>query len=133
MITAFNKIHKNCAPIWKEPEVKQEWSVAHKAAFWFRNGERGASSEAMFFCLMDKPGRKDHPYDPDDFSRCYKLLQAVPEWKSELHKLKTLSPVWDKLVDNWEILTRMFEENERTKWKNHKNVGMYDLMKALVE
>ena len=74
----------------------------------------------------------DHPYDPDDFSRCYKLLQAVPEWKIELHKLKLLSKEWDNLVENWDKLTEMFEENQRTGWQNSKKIGMYEFMQTLI-
>jgi hypothetical protein len=60
-----------------------------------------------------------HPYDPDDFSRCYKLLEAVPEWKSQINKLKRLSPEWNNLVENWSELTDMFEK---------KDVRMYEFM-----
>ncbi len=73
-----------------------------KAIWWIANGSVGASSKTMWNCLI---GNEDfsinHPYDPDDFSRCWKLLEAVPEWKPELHKLKPLSRQWSNLVDNW--------------------------------
>ena len=72
------------------------------------------------------------PYDPDDFSRCYKLLVAVPEWKLELHKLKPLSKEWSNLVDNWDKLTEMYELNTKENWKNSKKIGMYEFMQTLI-
>ena len=75
----------------------------------------------------------NHPHDPDDFRRCYLLLKAVPEWKKDLHKLKGLSPAWSNLVDHWNELTEMFERNEREDWKNHKKIGMYELMQKLIK
>lgn len=132
-IEAFNMLHKDCLKTWTEPVADQSKSVEEKAMWWIANGEKGMSSETMWNCLI---GNKDfsvrHPYDPDDFSRCYKLLQAVPEWKTQLRKLKRLSIAWSNLVDNWDKLTEMFEENQRTEWKNYKKIGMYEFMKTLI-
>lgn len=133
-VSQFNKLHADCKPTWKEPTVDQKLLIEEKALWWLQNGERGMSSEAMCFCLMGKPmGNVSHPYDPDDFKRCYKLLQAVPEWKDQLHRLKTLSPAWSKLVDNWGRLTEMYERNVKENWKNAKRVGMYEFMQTLIE
>lgn len=133
MMIAFAKIHKKCAPTWKEPEVDLTKSENARAEWWFANGQRGSSSEAIYYCLTGKGYRRDHPYDPDDFSRCYKLLQVVPEWKTQLQKVKHLSPAWSNLIDNWDRLTEMYEENQRTEWKKAKEIGMYALMQTLIE
>jgi hypothetical protein len=131
---AFAKVHKHCVKKWTEPVPEiNEKTEQENADWWLENGEHGTSSETMFRYL---DGRKigkyqGHPSDPDDFKRCYKLLQAVPQWKSQLHKMKAVSPVWEKLVDNWDKLTEMYEQNEREEWKNYKKVGMYDFMKSL--
>lgn len=134
MMIAFAKIHKKCEPIWKEPVVNPNADVLSKANFWYTNGQRGSSSEAMWHFFMGKGDwRKDPPWDPDDFSRCYKLLEMVPEWKSRIPELKNLSPVWSKLADNWHKLTEMYEENKRTDWKNYKAIGMGDFMRQLTD
>lgn len=133
MIGAFNKIHKNCKPAWTEPEVNLNTTVNQRAIWWWNKGQRGASSETMWFCFRGQITRREHPYDPDDFSRCYKLLKAIPEWKNELHKLKEISDVWGKLVDNWDKLTEMYEDNERQQWKNYKKIGMYEFMQTLIK
>lgn len=112
----------------------QSKSINKKAMWWIANGKIGMSSKTMWNCLI---GNEDfpinYPYDPDDFSRCYELLEAVPEWKTELYKLKSLSKVWNNLIENWDKLTEMFEENRRTDWKHSEKIGMYEFMQTLIQ
>ena len=132
-VKAFNSLHKDCKQTWTEPQVDQAKSIQEKAVFWMANGETGMSSKTMWNCFMGSPEfTVNIPYDPDDFSRCYKLLQAVPEWKNELHKLKPLSKEWSNLVDNWDKLMSMYELNVRENWKNYKAIGMYEFMQSLI-
>jgi predicted metal-binding protein len=104
-----------------------------KAIQWIGTGSVGLSSKTMWNCLM---GNTDYsiwcPCDPDDFSRCYELLQAVPEWKAELYKLKPLSKAWSNLVDNWDTLTKMYEQNLKENWKNYKKIKMFEFMQTLI-
>lgn len=130
MTKAFIEIHKNCPKTWQPPILDSRLTVKQRADWWLANGERGTSSETIFE-IMD--GRKIltygkcHPLDPDDFRRCYLLLIAIPEWKIQLHLMKKVSPVWAKLVDNWDKLTLMLEEQLVTGKPN----GMYQYMKEL--
>lgn len=115
------------------PVADQSKDVKEKAMFWMATGEHGSSSKAMWSCLMHiKSPDNSHPYDPDDFKRCWKLLNTVPEWKQQLHKLKPLSKAWSNLVDNWDKLTAMYEQNIKEDWKNYKKVGMYEFMQTLI-
>jgi hypothetical protein len=127
---SFSKIHKKCPQTWKQPEVDQNKNILDKMYFWLNHGERGISSETMFEILgntnLDVRYRI-HPIDPDDFRRCYLLLETIPEWKGDLDKLRNLSPVWSNLVDNWNKLTEMLKEQMQTKKAN----GMYEFMKSL--
>ncbi len=59
-------------------------------------------------------------------------MEAVPEWKLELHKLKQLSEPCSNLVDNWTKLTQMYEQNKKEDWKNSKKIGMYEFMETLI-
>lgn len=143
MITAimsqFDMDHQNCLPTYKEPENESQIkSEVENANWWAINGEHGISSKTMFNHLSEKlqVGRLSNSYectpsDPDDFKRCYKLLQAVPQWKERLCELKTISPTWEKLVNNWDKLTEMYEQNVKEEWKNYKKTGMYEFMKQL--
>lgn len=127
---AFHGLHKDCKQTWTEPVSDQSKDVKEKAMWWIANGHVGMSSRTMWNCLI---GNSDfpvnHPYDPDDFSRCWKLLEAVPEWENELHKLKKLSRQWSNLVDNWDKLSEFYEDMRKVKKAN----GMYEFMQPLIK
>jgi len=109
-------------------------NVRKRAMWWIANGQVGSSSETMWNCLIgNEKFPVNHPYDPDDFSRCYKLLQIVPEWKKELYKLKPLSSEWNNLIDNWDKLTEMYEQNKKENWANARQVGMYEFMQKILK
>lgn len=139
MMIQFAKDHENCTKTWVEPTNKvQGKSETDNANWWAEHGEHGISSVTMFNHLSRhlqvrklKNEYPSTPSDPDDFSRCYKLLQAVPQFKARLHELKDLSPQWASLVDNWEKLTEMYEQNVKEDWKNYKKIGMYEFMESL--
>jgi len=132
-LKGFNLLHKNCEKTWIEPQADQRDDVVKRAMWWIANGERGLSSETMWNCLignLDYPIH--HPYDPDDFGRCHKLLQTIPEWKNELYRLCKLSAEWNNLVINWDKLTEMYEKNVGENCKHYKENGMYDFMQSLI-
>ena len=54
------------------------------------------------------------------------------KWRSQLHKLKPLSIQWSNLVDNWDKLTEMYEQNKKENWKNADKIGMYEFMQTLI-
>ncbi len=126
----FQKDHKDCEKKWQIPVVDQSLPENQKALWWMTgmNGERGMSSEAIWNNLYyDNPSKLiTHPSDPDDFRRCYLLLETVPEWKAKMDRMKPVSPVWSNLVDNWAKLTEMLLEQMAGK-KNK----MYQFMKEL--
>lgn len=140
LMKIFHKHHKNCSKTWTVPVVDQSLSVNEKVLWWLgnKNGEHGTSS--MFMCNVLSQGLEyrrlsppdfgldkiSHPHDVDDFRRCYLLLQTVPEWKEKLHLMKAVSPVWEKLVDNWDLFTQLLEDQLRGK----KN-DLYALMKDI--
>ena len=100
---------------------------------WFANGETGISSKAMARAIA---GLKrdttwsawgDHPSDPSDFNRCVKFLKAVPEARQHLNKVATLSKVWETLVQHWDELEKLLEEE----LPNNRCPKLYDRMKEL--
>lgn len=130
---AFDKLHKNCLPVWKEPEPPLGKSEIEKAAWWLRSGETGLSSKTIYSIITGQnvmgTWGYSHPSDPDDFRRCYLLLKAVPEWCLKLDKMRKVSEVWDRLVDNWDKLSEMLEAAMNS--KDGRAPKMYDLMKSL--
>lgn len=99
---------------------------------WFGTGRVGASSRAMALCIAGAKGGKDHPYDPDDLNRCLLFLEAVPEAREHLGKLRKLSPTWAKLVDRWDEVEASFLDEVGRDWcKARSAPKTYDLMKAV--
>jgi len=70
----------------------------------------------------------DIPWDPSDFNRCHGLLEMVPEWKSRMNEVAKLSKQWNSLVKNWDKLTEMLLEQNKTGKPN----GMYEFMETLI-
>ena len=82
---------------------------------WYRSYQTGISSETIFEVMTGIPVRRhDMPYDPSDFSRCYELLERFPEWKPRLHEVSARFPRWKGLIDNWDKLTELYEEEKPT-------------------
>lgn len=123
---AFETLHKDCEQTYEEPKIDMSKEIIVRAYQWVAIGETGLSSKTMWNCFMDVEDDYpiNHPHDMSDFNRCYKLLEALPEWKSQMSKLKRLSPVWERLVLNWDILTTKFEENDK---------GFYDFLKKVIK
>lgn len=88
---------------------------------WFVQGETGISSKALAAAVCDlEPDQGwakygNHPSDPDDFKRCVKFLDEVPEARKHLGKVAALSDVWGRLVENWDELEALFREEYPTK------------------
>ena len=133
-LKSFEKHHKNCQKTWIEPVNETNGKTEYENEnWWMIHGEQGISSKTMFNHLSDRNRvqisyNECHPLDPDDFRRCYLLLKAVPQFKAKLDRLKPLSEVWANLIENWDRLTEMLEEQMATKKEN----GMYEFMKTLI-
>ena len=129
-IDQFNLLHKHCPKTWELPKPNPEQTIEERANFWFEHGERGLSSEAIFYFFTKKPGFANHPRDPADFKRCLGLFQFVPEWKERILELSSLSPHWKALAENWAELEALFlkakESNRQKDWED-----MYQFMKAI--
>lgn len=110
------------------------FNIPESAQEWLLKGNRGISSETIFGAITGfKINQRTYPpADPADFNRCYHLIKQVPEWKSELHKVAELSEVWKNVVDNWEKLSEMLEDQFARKEAGKDPInGMYEFMKTL--
>ncbi|OGU55415.1 MAG: hypothetical protein A2V66_16665 [Ignavibacteria bacterium RBG_13_36_8] len=52
----------------------------------------------------------DIPHDPDDFRRCLLFYQQCNLTKADLNKVSEVFKWWKPFIDNWDELTRLFEE-----------------------
>lgn len=99
---------------------------------WIAKGRVGISSKTMWGAIMGvEVDRHDKPYDPDDFSRCWKLVTRCNVTKEQLQIIVDKYPYWKPYIDNWQKLTEMYERNRAEKWVNSKEVGMYEFMQEL--
>ena len=103
---------------------------------WFVNGETGLSSMCIASVMLGfKPKTIDHPLDPPDFKRCLLLVNAVPEVKSNLWKMKDVSEQWSALIDRWDDVEKCFMEEVAewldTKFSRKSAIRTYDLMKEI--
>jgi len=71
----------------------------------------------------------DIPHDPDDFGRCYRLLELFPDWKSQLGKVAERFPKWSPFVREWDTLTTMYEAALSS--KSNLATEMYEFMQQL--
>ncbi len=116
-------------------EEKMEITPAMIA--WLANGKRGTSSNAIFTHVTDMDALGGyppyHPSDPDDLTRCIRLLEECPEIAKEFHRMATVSDVWARLVDVWgELCTLM--DSEAPAWRDGgpwKCPKTYKLMKGI--
>jgi hypothetical protein len=60
--------------------------------------------------FMEGPFGHDVPCDPDDFGRCYRLLRLFPTWRARLGEVSAKYPRWKPMVDAWDELTALYEE-----------------------
>jgi hypothetical protein len=95
-----------------------------RALRWALGRHVGESSKTMAAAMMGFPNDAAHPWDVGDFWRCVRLLNAVPEWRQSLDKMKTVSPYWAVLVEHWSELEAMLGRDDR---------GLYDRMRALFQ
>lgn len=89
-------------------------SVEMKALKWALGRNTGSSSKAMCAELMGVEGAdRSYPRDAGDLGRCIGMLKAVPELRQHLDRMRTVSPYWKALVENWTELEALYVRDDR--------------------
>jgi hypothetical protein len=85
-------------------------------AAWRASDDTGLSSKYMACVLNgDGPGcENNRPWDPSDLGRCIRLLEACPELRPNLDRLKDSGPVWKAFVEHWDELESLYREESPT-------------------
>ena len=106
-------------------ELEEELERAHRCSVgdedrddvlaWMCSNDTGSSSKVMAAVLSGADlGRLhaplDHPHDAGDFGRCLRLLDRVPNLRSRLHRMRSVSVIWDRLVTCWDELEALMRE-----------------------
>ncbi len=100
----------------------QALMVPRAALAWVVGGDTGTSSQTIWSVMVGvKHDRPWTPLDSDDFGRCYRLLELVPEWRKRLPEVAALHPDWKPLVREWDRLTSLYEKGSIVApWDNQK-------------
>ena len=119
---AFAKDHARCTTkTWTEP-------VPATPEQWAKGRDTGISSMSIYSVMMGVPvDRTDVPRDPDDFGRCYRLLQLFPAWKPRLDEVAARYPAWRSLVQEWDALESLYEDALRS----DSGAALYARLQAL--
>lgn len=106
---AFAKDHKNCKPS-AEGKARMTYTSPDE---WARSWDTGVSSMTIYdFMTRGVSSNPNVPQDASDFGRCARLLAVAPEWRARLPALAATYPMWQRLVENWDRLTKAFEEKD---------------------
>lgn len=110
-------------------------TVEAKVVDWLADGEVGASSKTMAFWLTWQKKIQDggHPYDPADFDRCLRLLEAAPELRAKLPEMAKVSRYWAALVAHWDDVERSHLDEVGLGWTKARNAPKtYALMQRVL-
>lgn len=110
-------------------------SEIERAHQWIVGGHVGASSIAIWSHMMGVTPKRgwSHPYDPDDFSRCLRLLRMIPEWAPRIHEMARRSPAWASLASRWAEIAACMEEEVGWDWSKGRSAPRtYALMKSIL-
>lgn len=129
---AFTKTHQRCKPnaaVAQAEEERRDKSFGDPMK-WIDGPDAGISSKTIWSVMMDRRvDRLGIPWDPADFGRCHRLLEAFPAWRTRLPELAARWPAWRPLVENWDRMTALYVRDEPT----GKSAELYALMQRLTD
>lgn len=100
---------------------------------WIISRDTGISSKTIWAVMM---GLEYHdpctPSDPEDFGRCFRLLQNFPQWKKRLNEVSAKHPKWKSLIENWNKLEKLFIKEGSEDSSNRNHPELYHLMKNIM-
>ncbi len=80
---------------------------------WIANHNVGVSSRTMWSALMGvRCDHNDHPYDADDFSRCYDLYMFCELTHIDLQQVVSVYPYWRPIIEHWDELCAMYAKKD---------------------
>lgn len=117
--------------------------MSSAATNWIVGDDTGISSRAIWAHFVNGVAeRHSEPSDPDDFGRCYRLLERVSGWRPRIAEMARYGKGWSRLVEHWAELTALYEkhigtgtdrEAHREKLRAGGYRAMYDRMKDILD
>lgn len=95
---------------------------------WLASDDTGLSSVFMARVYKGLPTTiACYPFDPADFGRCSRFLEAVPEARALLPKLAKHGPVWAEYVRRWDEMEALYQEEK----PSGKCPKLYEVMQSI--
>ncbi len=103
-------------------EDEADFQLFRQVRTWLANGGSGISAKSLALTLLFRNRSFNHgiPSDSDDFERCLRLVQEVPELRKRLPEMIVLTEGqthwygsdinWEFFILNWEKLEKMSPE-----------------------
>lgn len=122
MAEGFARDHRSCKPHkdgapcphcekrGHDPDHCPQLTRPQSEVEWWHGTDTGLSSKCIWLHMRGGTERKDHPLDPDDFGRCYRLLKLFPAWRKRIREMGEVSPQWRRLAKHWRELERLYEQ-----------------------
>jgi hypothetical protein len=87
-------------------------TIEARALRWACGDDTGLSSKAILNVMTGsgKPSRYNYPRDDEDFGRCHRLLNLIPEWRERMTEMSIVGPEWAALAPRWSDLTEAHEQ-----------------------
>jgi len=121
-LEVFQKAHRLCQAqgyIEPTPKTPEEWRQGRDV---------GISSMTIYYVMtgIGAPHRFDVPHDPEDFGRCFRLLNLFPEWRARLSEIAARFPAWTALIQDWTQLEEVYRRDLPT----GRSKELYQMIKA---
>lgn len=101
---------------------------------WLATEHTGESSKSLVAVLGNDETLKaslrygfSYPLDPSDFGRCLRVLEIEPEFRTRLHEMSSIHPVWARYVAHWDELEALY----RAEYPTGHAPQLYDRMHEL--
>tara|TARA_B100002019_G_C20940242_1_gene436463 strand:- start:41 stop:523 length:483 start_codon:yes stop_codon:yes gene_type:complete len=112
----FNAIIRASQDIAKELNISNKEAQPNSGLDkWLKSDEVGLSSKYLAKVLSQRNDFNAEyavPYDPSDFQRCRKMLDAAPELKERLYLISDVSEVWKGLFEDWNKICDSIDNEE---------------------
>lgn len=88
--------------------------VGGRASAWLAGNDTGSSSKTIHCVLSGVPSTSDFPswsapWDADDFGRCARLIDLIPEWEPRIREVAAACGAWRPLAARWPELKALYD------------------------
>tara|TARA_Y100000034_G_scaffold136074_1_gene210623 strand:- start:1363 stop:1920 length:558 start_codon:yes stop_codon:yes gene_type:complete len=96
-------------------------TIKERLNWWVNHShDTGISSQTIAYVCADltwgevggPPFSPSPPLDADDFGRCVRLIERIPEWRDTLWKVGQKHPDFHGIIQRWDELKEMYDAKD---------------------